>query len=150
MVRMERSLIRSTMKITHVPATKPSAQSVVRRAVRHPAAGLGWLWLQPAEVELLEAEDRPPAQHPDPNVSGQNPAFTKWAIEQTKAFAYQPAYRSQIDQRLEQIDTKIKSTLQDLQGLAAQIDQLQDERHQVAQLIPDYCQPDPSLPVDGI
>lgn len=107
----------------------------VKRATRHPAAGMGWMFLQEPEARLMASG--PPQQHPDPNASGQNPVFTAWAIEQTRSFANQPIYKQQIEQQLTMLEQRLNRALADLNGAANYLDTVQEERAAVMALLPD-------------
>lgn len=106
----------------------------VRRAIRHPAAGLGWLWLQDAEAQALTLGG-PPQQHPDPRISGQNPEFTAYAWAMTRDFASRPGYREQIESRIRELVKERDSLIASLDGLRAQVDALQADIDQTASLI---------------
>lgn len=102
-------------------------------AAKHPAAGLGWLYLQDAASRQLSGG--PPQVNPDPHQSGQNPEFTSWAWEQTKQFAKEPIYLKQIEEKLALLDRHINSALNDIQGAQIHHDKLKVERDAIADLI---------------
>lgn len=106
----------------------------VTRAIRHPAAGLGWLFLQPAEAELLE-RGGPPQSPPDPKQSGQNPEYTAWAWERTRLFAGQPGYLQQVDRRLAELDQQRTLARQAFDDAAAQLRAIAAERQRTLELL---------------
>ena len=105
-----------------------------KRATRHPANGLGWMFLQEPEAQLLE-RGAPPKVHPDHKVSGQNPEYTAWAWEVTTCFANQPTYRKQIEAELDQIAKEQEVALAALTRAADELDQLEQRRWRVQGLL---------------
>lgn len=97
----------------------------IRRAIRCPAAGLGWLHLQHLDYESLSAGH--PSPFPDdPRQSGQSEAFTEYWWKRIPAIAEQPIYRKQIEERIAELTRERDRALDSLTGIRAQADQLQE------------------------
>ena len=96
----------------------------VKRAARCPVAGYGWLYLRDQEANLLAGG--PQQAHPDPKVSGPNPAFVRWGREQLQRICPGSAfYRQQIEQRRTELERERRMTAAAVNSAIADLDRLE-------------------------
>ncbi|MFM7674790.1 MAG: hypothetical protein ACKO5F_04220 [Synechococcus sp.] len=96
----------------------------VKLAARCPVAAYGWLYLQAPEAQLLA---RGPQQaHPDPKVSGQNPAYTTWGREQLQRICPgSEFYQQQIEQRRVELERERRMAAAAVNSAVADLDRLE-------------------------
>jgi hypothetical protein len=108
----------------------------VNRAIKHKAAGLGWLYVDPSQESGIYS-GAPKLEHPDPHQSGQNPEFTEYCWDRVKGYvARDDFYRKQVEQRLAELDKDLARAASSVNAAIDDVARAQAERDRVAALLP--------------
>jgi hypothetical protein len=106
------------------------------RAIKHKAAGLGWMYVDPRQETSMYA-GAPKMEQLDPKQSGQNPEFTEYCWDRVKGFvAGDEFYLRQVEQRLAELDKDLARSAAAVNAAIEATARAQAERDRVAALLP--------------